>query len=98
MLLMYSLKHASFCAYPSYTMTWRYRNNHASSCNRFILHGRTKARKRKIVLLGAGSANMGFLQLLDELLLGNIGNVIVVDRDLVITVKIASNIGWETFI
>jgi len=26
---------------------------------------------------------MGFLQLLDELLLGNIGNVIVVDRDLV---------------
>jgi len=37
----------------------------------------------KIVLLGAGSANMGFLQLLDELLLGNVGNVVVVDKDLV---------------
>ncbi|NLT83343.1 NADP-dependent malic enzyme [Coprothermobacter proteolyticus] len=42
-----------------------------------------KLENEKIVLLGAGSANMGFLQLLDELLLGNIGNVIVVDRDLV---------------
>jgi len=42
-----------------------------------------KLESEKIVLLGAGSANMGFLQLLDELLLGNIGNVIVVDRDLV---------------
>jgi len=40
---------------------------------------------------------MGFLQLLDELLLGNIGNVIVVDRDLVYNSEIASNIGWETF-
>jgi len=56
-----------------------------------------KLENEKNSALGAGSANMGFLQLLDELLLGNIGNVIVVDRDLVITVKIASSIGWETF-
>ncbi|WP_018962914.1 NAD(P)-dependent malic enzyme [Coprothermobacter platensis] len=34
----------------------------------------------RIVLLGAGSANMGFLQLLDALT-GDVGNVVVVDKD-----------------
>jgi malate dehydrogenase (oxaloacetate-decarboxylating) len=46
--------------------------------------------EEKIVLLGAGSANMGFLQLL-EMVQGDLGNVVVVDKDSVYNSENAGN-------